>query len=134
MDQDYFQQFYGMEPYLTITAEQISYIKENFDKEYVKDRLAEIAMTYPLPYAEITIEDAQREFLKLKGIRWNELLTTIKLDEATKPRGGQLPEKIWVVHDANALATHELDLFTRLILQFPGAGIGAVLMFASESA
>ena len=65
--------------------------------------------------------------------RFNKLLTTIKLDEATKPRGGQLPEKIWVVHDANALATHELDLFTRLILQFPGAGIGAVLMFASES-
>ena len=66
--------------------------------------------------------------------RFNKLLTTIKLDEATKPRSGQLPEKIWVVHDANALATHELDLFTRLILQFPGAGIGAVLMFASESA
>ena len=66
--------------------------------------------------------------------RFNKLLTTIKLDEATKPRGGQLPEKIWVVHDANALATHELDLLTRLILQFPGAGIGAVLMFASESA
>jgi len=66
--------------------------------------------------------------------RFNKLLTTIKLDEATQPRGGQLPEKIWVVHDANALATHELDLFTRLILQFPGAGIGAVLMFASESA
>ena len=66
--------------------------------------------------------------------RFNKLLTTLKLDEATKPRGGQLPEKIWVVHDANALATHELDLFTRLILQFPGAGIGAVLMFASESA
>ena len=65
--------------------------------------------------------------------RFNKLLTTIKLDEATKSRGGQLPEKIWVVHDANALAMHELDLFTRLILQFPGAGIGAVLMFASES-
>ena len=66
--------------------------------------------------------------------RFNKLLTTLKLDEATKPKGGQLPEKIWVVHDANALATHELDLLTRLILQFPGAGIGAVLMFASESA
>ena len=66
--------------------------------------------------------------------RFNKLLTTIKLDEATQPRVGQLPEKIWVVHDANALASHELDLFTRLILQFPGAGIGAVLMFASESA
>jgi hypothetical protein len=75
VEQDYFQQFYGMQPYLTITAEQITHIKENFDKEYVKDRLAEIAMTYPLPYADITIEDAQKQFMKLKGIRWNELLT-----------------------------------------------------------
>jgi len=70
VEEDYFQQFYGMDPYLSITAEQIIYIKENFDKEYVKDRLAEIAMTYPLPYADITIESAQSEFLKLKGIRW----------------------------------------------------------------
>ena len=75
MEQDYFQQFYGMQPYLSINAEQLTYIKENFDKEYVRDRLAEIAMTYPLPYADITIEDAQKQFMKLKGIRWNELLT-----------------------------------------------------------
>ena len=66
--------------------------------------------------------------------RFNKLLSTMKLDEATKPRGGLPPEKIWVVHDANALASHELDLLTRLILQFPGAGIGTVLMFTQEAA
>jgi hypothetical protein len=65
--------------------------------------------------------------------RFNKLLSTMKLDVATKPRGGLPPEKIWVVHDANALASHELDLLTRLILQFPGAGIGTVLMFTDES-
>lgn len=64
--------------------------------------------------------------------RFNKLLSTMKLDVATKPRGGLPPEKIWVVHDANALAAHELDLLTRLILQFPGAGIGTVLMFTDE--
>ena len=66
--------------------------------------------------------------------RFNKLLSTMKLDQATKPRGGLPPEKIWVVHDANALASHELDLLTRLILQFPGAGIGTVLMFTEEAA
>ena len=66
--------------------------------------------------------------------RFNKLLSTMKLDVATKPRGGLPPEKIWVVHDANALASHELDLLTRLILQFPGAGIGTVLMFTEEAA
>jgi hypothetical protein len=64
--------------------------------------------------------------------RFNKLLSAMKLDEATQPRAKLAPEKIWVVHDANALASHELDLFTRLILQFPGAGIGAVLMFTGE--
>jgi hypothetical protein len=64
--------------------------------------------------------------------RFNKMLSTMKLEVATKPRGGLPPEKIWVVHDANALAPHELDLLTRLILQFPGAGIGAVLMFTDE--
>lgn len=66
--------------------------------------------------------------------RFNKLLSTMKLDVATKPRSGLPPEKIWVVHDANALASHELDLLTRLILQFPGAGIGTVLMFTEEAA
>lgn len=32
-------------------------------------------MTYPLPYADITVDSAQKQFMKLKGIRWNELLT-----------------------------------------------------------
>lgn len=63
--------------------------------------------------------------------QFNKLLGTLKLDVALQHRNGLLPEKIWVVHDAHALTTHELDLFTRLILKFPGAGIGAVLMFAT---
>lgn len=67
-------------------------------------------------------------------VRFNKLLTTMKLDEATQLRTQRAPEKIWVVHDANALAPHELELFTRLILQFPGAGVGAILMFTGETA
>ena len=67
-------------------------------------------------------------------VRFNKLLTTMKLEEATQLRTQRAPEKIWVVHDANALASHELELFTRLILQFPGAGVGAILMFTGETA
>jgi hypothetical protein len=39
------------------------------------------------------------------------------------------PEKVWVVHDANAMGGHEIQLLTRLIQQFPGAGISVILMF-----
>ena len=73
--EDYFDKFLGMEPYLEINEEEWNYIKETFPKDYVKDKLAQIAMTYPIPYAEIDIEDARSEFMKLKGIRWNEILT-----------------------------------------------------------
>jgi len=34
-----------------------------------------------------------------------------------------------VVHDANAMGGHEIQLLTRLIQQFPGAGISVILMF-----
>jgi hypothetical protein len=73
--EDYFDKFLGMEPYLEINEEEWKYIKETFPKDYVKDKLAQIAMTYPIPYAEIDIDDARSEFMKLKGIRWNEILT-----------------------------------------------------------
>jgi hypothetical protein len=73
--EDYFDKFLGMEPYLEINEEEWNYIKETFPKDYVKDKLAQIAMTYPIPYAEIDIDDARSEFMKLKGIRWNEILT-----------------------------------------------------------
>ena len=61
--------------------------------------------------------------------RFNQLLNTLSLDVATKLRAGFAPEKVWVVHDANAMGGHEIQLLTRLIQQFPGAGISVILMF-----
>jgi hypothetical protein len=66
--------------------------------------------------------------------RFNQLLSDLSLTVATKARMGQPPEKVWVVHDASALGAHELELLARLIQQFPGSGVSAVLMFASETA
>lgn len=66
--------------------------------------------------------------------RFNQLLSDMSLNVATKPRTGVAPDKVWVVHDASALGVHELELLARLVQQFPGSGVSAVLMFASESA
>lgn len=72
---DYFSKFIGMDPYLEISEEEFTYIKENFDKDFAKEKLAEVCMTYDLPYADISEDDAKSEFMKLKGMRWNEILT-----------------------------------------------------------
>ena len=72
---EYFDKFKGMKPYLNINQHEWNYIKETFDKDDVKESLAKVAMTYPLPYAEITENDAHTELRKLKGMRHNEVLT-----------------------------------------------------------
>lgn len=72
---EYFEQFRGMVPYLDITPEQWTYIKATYPKEVVVERLADIAMEYPVPMADITEKDAREEYMRLKRVRWNELLT-----------------------------------------------------------
>jgi len=71
----YFDKFYGMKPYLYIDNKEWEYIKNTFNKDDVKESLAKVAMTYDIPYADITEKEARDEYLKLKGIRWNELFT-----------------------------------------------------------
>jgi hypothetical protein len=64
--------------------------------------------------------------------RFNKLLSSLSLDVATQTRNDKPPESVWVVHDANALGSYEIELLTRLVHQFPGAGISTVLMFTSD--
>lgn len=66
--------------------------------------------------------------------RFNQLLNTLSLDVATKFRGEESIDRVWVIHDANAMGAHEIQLLTRLIQQFPGAGICVVLMFTKGNA
>ena len=71
---DYFDKFLNQNPYLNIDVEEWDYIKRTFDKDDVKESLATIAMTYPIPYATITESDAHTALQKLKGMRHNEIL------------------------------------------------------------
>ena len=70
----YFDKFYNMEPYLEIDEKEWEYIKNTFDKEDVKESLAKVAMTYEIPYAEISKKDAHRDYLKLKGMKHTDIL------------------------------------------------------------
>ena len=71
---DYFDKFLGMVPYLEIKEDEWNYIKNTFDKDDVKESLAKVAMTYEIPYAEISENDAYKDLMKLKGMRHNEIL------------------------------------------------------------
>ena len=71
---DYFDKFYNMEPYLKIDEKDWEYIKETFEKQDVKESLATVAMTYPLPYPDLSEKKAWKDFQKLKGMKWNEIM------------------------------------------------------------
>ena len=60
----------------TISPEDWETLKESYPKDQAKEMLADLFMKYPLPYAtdKYTIEDARDDYMKLKGIRHNELL------------------------------------------------------------
>ena len=71
---DYFDKFMNMKPYLEINEKEWKYITETFDKEDVKESLATVAMNYPLPYPNLTEKSAYKDFMKLKGMKWNEIM------------------------------------------------------------
>ena len=64
---DYFDKFKNQEPYLHIDEKEWTYIKDTFEKDDVKESLAKVAMTYPMPTMEMTEEDCRKDFNKLKG-------------------------------------------------------------------
>ena len=63
---DYFDKFLNMDPYLFIDEREWDYIKQTFEKQDVRESLAQVAMTYPPPYMDITENDAYKELQKLK--------------------------------------------------------------------
>jgi len=75
---DYFDKFKNMEPYLKIDKKEWAYIKETFDRPDIQETLVEILKEYELPTQELTIKDAYKDFMKLKGIQWPDYLKESK--------------------------------------------------------
>jgi hypothetical protein len=64
-----------MTPYLEIGAGEWEYIKQIFSVDDIKESMATVCMTYPIPYNDITEEDAYRGYMDLKAVRWDKLYT-----------------------------------------------------------
>lgn len=66
--------------------------------------------------------------------RFEELVARMTLKQAMALLPGDAPERIWLVHEAGALAPSELQLLMRLVGNFPGAGVRVVLLFGATPA
>ena len=66
--------------------------------------------------------------------RFEDLVARMTLQQAMAVVPGAAPERIWLVHEAGALAPSELQLLMRLVGNFPGAGVRVVLLFGATAA
>lgn len=66
--------------------------------------------------------------------RFNEALARQSVDQATRADSQASPAQIWIVHDAQALPDAEIQLLARLIQNFPGANIRAILLMSGPNA
>ena len=66
--------------------------------------------------------------------RFNEALARQSVEQATRHSNQASPAQIWIVHDAQAMPEAEIQLLARLIQNFPGANIRAILLMSGPNA
>jgi hypothetical protein len=64
--------------------------------------------------------------------RFNEVLVSQSLNQAVKANVAVSQAQIWIVHDAQTLPESEIQLLARLIQNFPGANIRAILLMSGH--
>lgn len=64
--------------------------------------------------------------------RFNEVLASQSLNQAVKANASVSQAQIWIVHDAQTLPESEIQLLARLIQNFPGANIRAILLMSGH--
>lgn len=64
--------------------------------------------------------------------RFNEVLASQSLNQAVKAPATVNQAQIWLVHDAQNLPDSEIQLLARLIQNFPGANIRAILLMSGN--
>ena len=97
-------------------------------------------------YGEVVVQRVNREFpdtpleiflpADTEGLleRFNTILNSMSFELATRPFNKGTPDKIWLLKNASALEEKDLQILLKLLENFPGAGIGALLMFDTSGA
>ena len=63
--------------------------------------------------------------------KFNAILNNLSFELATKASAQSAPDKIWFIQNESSLGDKELELLLRLIENFPGAGICALVLYQS---
>ena len=65
--------------------------------------------------------------------RFNAILNNLSFAVATSPPQKGRPDTIWFIQNANSMEEKDLQILLKLIENFPGAGISALLIFDSST-
>ena len=91
---------------------------------YVEMTLQEITKVTPDCLVEAYFPESTESLMA----RFNDILSRSTVQEALKPATVDTPVRVWVIHDAPNVPTQELQLLARLIHNFPGAKVRALLL------
>lgn len=64
---------FAVEPYFYIGEDDWTYVKETYEKDDIKETLAEILMKYDPPYMEIQKHEAEKDFYALLNFTYKNL-------------------------------------------------------------
>ena len=107
----------------------LSCVHEALLDHYVQQLLTRLRASAPDHHVEVYFPTNTESLIS----RFNEVLANQSLREATRNGSGQSSAQIWVVHDAQMLPVQELQLLARLIQNFPGANIRAILLMVGDA-
>ena len=107
----------------------LSCVHEALLDHYVQQLLLRLRTSAPGHNVEVYFPTNTESLIS----RFNEVLASQSLRDATRNGGGKTSAQIWVVHDAQMLPEQELQLLARLIQNFPGANIRAILLMVGEA-
>jgi len=97
---------------------------------YVEMTLQEITKVAPDCLVEAYFPESTESLMA----RFNDILSRSSVQDALKPAAADTPVRVWVIHDAPSVATQELQLLARLIHNFPGAKVRALLLSTQRGA
>ena len=97
---------------------------------YVEMTLQEITKVAPDCLVEAYFPESTESLMA----RFNDILSRSSVQDALKPASADTPVRVWVIHDAPSVATQELQLLARLIHNFPGAKVRALLLSTQRGA
>ena len=107
----------------------LSCVHEALLDHYVQQLLLRLRTSAPGHNVEVYFPTNTESLIS----RFNEVLASQSLRDATRNGSGKSSAQIWVVHDAQMLPEQELQLLARLIQNFPGANIRAILLMVGEA-